>query len=83
VEALLEDIPQLTDILLYHVVDGKVLAETVVGLDSAATLLGEDIQIAIQDGAVVLNGEVQVIITDIVASNGVIHVVDAVLLPPA
>jgi len=84
VESLLED-PQgaLTDILLYHVVDGAVMAETVVTLDAATTLLGEDVNISMIDGAVFLNDTVQVIITDIVASNGVIHVIDAVLLPPA
>ncbi len=84
VESLLED-PQgaLTDILLYHVVDGAVMAETVVTLDAATTLLGEDVYISVIDGAVFLNDTVQVIITDIVASNGVIHVIDAVLLPPA
>jgi transforming growth factor-beta-induced protein len=83
VEALLEDIPTLTDILLYHVVAGAVNAETVVGLDSAPTVQGSDISIEVRDGAVFLNDTVQVIITDIVASNGIIHVIDSVLLPPA
>jgi transforming growth factor-beta-induced protein len=82
-EALLADIPALTDILLYHVVSGAVYAETVVGLDSATTVQGEDITIAVEDGAVILNGTVMVVTTDIEASNGVIHVIDAVLLPPA
>ncbi len=82
VEALLEDIPALTDILLYHVVDGTVLAETVVTLDSAATLQGSDVAITVEDGKVMVN-DANVIITDIEASNGVIHVIDAVLLPPA
>ena len=84
VEALLED-PEgdLTQILLYHVVDGIALAEAVVGLDSVVTLQGEAISIEIVDGSVILNGEVKVIITDIEASNGVIHVIDGVLLPPA
>jgi transforming growth factor-beta-induced protein len=83
VEGLLADIPALTDILLYHVVSGAVGSDVVVGLDSATTLQGEDITIAIEDGNVVLNGSVMVIATDIEASNGVIHVIDAVLLPPA
>ena len=82
-EALLADIPALTDILLYHVVDGAVYAETVVGLESATTLLGEDITITVDGGNVILNGSVMVTATDIEASNGVIHVIDAVLLPPA
>ena len=82
-EALLADTELLTEILLYHVVPGAVLAETVVTLDSATTAQGDDIAIEIVDGGVVLNGEVNVITTDIEASNGVIHVIDFVLLPPA
>jgi transforming growth factor-beta-induced protein len=82
VEALLADIPQLTNILLYHVVSGEVLAADVVQLESAETLLGESVVIALDGDAVMLN-ESQVIITDIEASNGVIHVIDSVLLPPA
>ena len=83
VESLLED-PEgaLTDVLLYHVVESKVLAETVVTLENATTLGGEDVAITVTDGNVFLNDTVQVIITDIEASNGVIHVIDAVLLPP-
>jgi uncharacterized surface protein with fasciclin (FAS1) repeats len=72
----------LTDILLYHVVSGKVMAADVVGLTSASTVLGADITITVRDGNVFLNDTVQVIITDIETSNGVIHVIDAVLLPP-
>ncbi len=84
VEALLAD-PQgaLTNVLLYHVVDGKVMASDVVELDSATTLSGEDIAISASDAGVFLNENVQVIITDIEADNGVIHVIDAVLLPPS
>ncbi len=81
VEGLLADIPALTDILLYHVVDGAVLADTVVTLDSATTLQGDPVTIEVRDGNVFLNGDTQVIITDIEASNGVIHVIDGVLLP--
>jgi transforming growth factor-beta-induced protein len=81
VEALLADIPALTDILLYHVVSGTVLAEDVVMLDEAETLLGEKVSIRVEGGMVYIN-DAQVIITDIVASNGVIHVIDSVLLPP-
>ena len=84
VESLLED-PQgtLTDVLLYHVVDGAVPAETVVTLESAPTLQGSDVAVSVVDGEVFLNDTVKVIITDIAASNGIVHVVDAVLLPPA
>ena len=81
-EGLLEDIPALTDILLYHVVSGEVLAEDVVQLESAETLLGESVSIRVENDMVYIN-DAQVIITDIVASNGVIHVIDTVLLPPA
>jgi transforming growth factor-beta-induced protein len=77
-----ENKQQLSDILLYHVVSGNVMASDVVGLTSAPTVLGKDITVKVQDGKVYLNDNVQVIITDIETSNGVIHVLDAVLLPP-
>jgi len=77
-----ENKQQLTDILLYHVVSGKVMAADVVTLPSATTVLGKDVTITVKDGKVFLNDTVEVIITDIEASNGVIHVIDAVLLPP-
>ncbi len=80
VEALLEDIPSLTNILLYHVVEGKVMAADVVELSEAETLLGQSVSISVMDGKVMIN-ESEVIITDIETSNGVIHVIDAVLLP--
>ncbi len=80
VEALLNDIPTLTNILLYHVVSGQVMASDVVSLSSAPTVLGKNVAIKVQDGKVMINDS-QVIITDIKASNGVIHVIDAVLLP--
>jgi uncharacterized surface protein with fasciclin (FAS1) repeats len=84
VESLLEDpTGALTDILLYHVVSGEVDAATVVGLTTATTVNGADVAIAVVDGKVILNGNAEVIITDIMASNGIIHVIDAVILPPA
>jgi len=73
---------KLTDILLYHVVSGKVMAGDVVKLTSATTVLGKDVSIAVKDGKVFLNNAAQVIITDINTSNGVIHVIDSVILPP-
>lgn len=78
-----ENKQKLTDILLYHVVSGKVMAADVVKLTSATTVLGKDIKITVKDGKVYLNDNVQVVITDVEASNGVIHVIDTVLLPPA
>jgi transforming growth factor-beta-induced protein len=65
-----ENKQQLTDILLYHVVPGKVMASDVVGLSSASTVLGQDVTITVQDGNVFLNENVQIIITDIETSNG-------------
>jgi uncharacterized surface protein with fasciclin (FAS1) repeats len=84
VESLLEE-PEgaLKDILLYHVAEGAVPAETVVTLESATTIQGEPVAIQVLDGEVLLNESAKVIITDIEASNGIIHVIDAVLLPPA
>ena len=80
IEALLADIPALTDILLYHVVEGKVMAADVVGLDQAMTLQGQYADISADMGKVMVDNA-EVIITDIETSNGVIHVIDAVILP--
>ena len=77
-----ENKQQLSDILLYHVVPSKVMAADVVTLTSAPTALGKDVTVTVKDGKVFLNDTVQVIITDIETTNGVIHVIDAVLLPP-
>jgi uncharacterized surface protein with fasciclin (FAS1) repeats len=82
VEGLLNDIPALTDILLYHVVSGEVMAADVVNLTSADTALGKPLNISVEGDKVMIN-DAQVLITDIQASNGVIHVIDTVLLPPA
>jgi len=82
-EGLLEDPEALAEILTYHVVSGSVLAEDVVGLDAATSVQGGDISIEVVDGGVVLNGSSNVIATDVKASNGVVHVIDQVILPPA
>jgi transforming growth factor-beta-induced protein len=82
IPALLGDIPALTDILLYHVVGAEVYASDVVELSSATTVQGQPVAITLSGGNVFLN-EAQVVITDVQASNGVIHVVDSVLLPPS
>ena len=76
-----ENLEQLKSILLYHVVSGKVMAADVVTLTSADTVGGQAITIKVVDGKVFLNDTVEVIITDIEATNGIIHVIDAVLLP--
>ncbi len=82
VESLLlpENKQQLIDILLYHVVAGKVMAEDVVSLTEAETVLGQNVTIKVEMGKVYIN-DAEVIITDIMTSNGVIHVIDTVLLP--
>jgi len=81
-EQLLADTATLTAVLTYHVVPGTVLAADVVTLDSADTLQGGAISIAVVDGAVKLNGDTTVTATDLTACNGVVHVIDKVLLPP-
>jgi uncharacterized surface protein with fasciclin (FAS1) repeats len=81
-EALLADQEKLKGVLLYHVVSGSVLAKDVVGLKSAKSVEGSDIAISTHKGKVSVNAA-HVVKTDIVASNGVIHVIDAVILPPA
>ncbi len=78
--ALLADTEQLTAVLTYHVVAGKVMAADVVGLDSATTVQGSDIDITVSDAGVMVDGA-NVVQTDIETSNGVIHVIDAVILP--
>jgi uncharacterized surface protein with fasciclin (FAS1) repeats len=82
-DGLLKDPAKLKDILLYHVVSGTVTADQVVKLSSATTVEGKPIKITVKDGTVYLNDTVKVVTTDIPASNGVIHVIDAVLLPPS
>jgi len=84
VDTLLKDLPKLKSILTYHVVSGKVMAADVMKLDgkAAKTVNGAELKIGTQ-GGVKLNGTVHVTKTDIDCSNGVIHVIDAVLMPPA
>jgi uncharacterized surface protein with fasciclin (FAS1) repeats len=72
----------LTDILLYHVLSGKVMAEAVTDGLEAETLQGEAVTFSVTDDGVMIN-EATIIATDIEASNGVIHVIDAVILPPS
>jgi transforming growth factor-beta-induced protein len=76
------DTATLADILSYHVVPGRVPASEVLEIEAATTLEGSDVSVDVFDGTVVLDGTVQVVTTDIQAGNGVIHVIDAVLLPP-
>ena len=78
--ALLADKAALANVLTYHVVAGNVMAADVVKLTSAVTVQGQAVSIEVKDGKVYVDGA-QVVATDIKASNGVIHVIDAVLIP--
>jgi len=80
VEALLKDIPKLKKVLTYHVVSGKVMASDVVKLKSATTVEGSDVKIDATNGSVKVNNAT-VATPDVAADNGVIHVIDTVLLP--
>jgi uncharacterized surface protein with fasciclin (FAS1) repeats len=80
VEALLANPDKLRAILLYHVIPGKVSAADVISLSSATTAQGSDVNIRVADGSVMVN-DALVTATDIETSNGVIHVIDSVILP--
>ena len=78
--AILADTETLTAILTYHVVSGAVSSEQVVSLDRATTLQGSDVTITVNDSGVRVD-EANVTTVDIQASNGIIHVIDAVITP--
>ncbi len=79
VDSLLNDIPQLTKILTYHVVSGKVMSSDMVGLDSVPTVEGSSLSIDASSGVKV--NDATVVTPDVEADNGVIHVIDSVLIP--
>jgi uncharacterized surface protein with fasciclin (FAS1) repeats len=79
VEGLLKDIPKLTSVLTYHVLAGKFMAADVIKLDSAKTVNGQSVTIAAINGVKVDGANV--VKTDIETDNGVIHVIDSVILP--
>jgi len=85
VETLLkpENKDKLVAILTYHVVSGKVMSKTAVTLDKATALSKKDIALAVKGQSLTLNGSAKVIKADIECSNGVIHVIDTVILPPS
>jgi uncharacterized surface protein with fasciclin (FAS1) repeats len=82
VNALLADKAKLRSVLLYHVVPGKVTAAQVTGLSSAKTASGKKVRIRVKGKSVFVN-DAKVTKADVMASNGVIHVVNRVLIPPA
>ncbi|MEM6912258.1 MAG: fasciclin domain-containing protein [Verrucomicrobiota bacterium] len=76
-----ENKEQLTNILLYHVVPAKVMAADVKAMEAPTLLEGQTITVTVDDGVMV--DQAKVVATDVKASNGVIHVIDAVILPDA
>lgn len=81
VPALLEDPETLAQILTYHVVPGRVFSGDVVNIDAAGTVQGQSIGVSVMDGSVMLNDTSTVTATDVLATNGVIHVIDTVIMP--
>ena len=83
VESLLkpENKDQLVAILTYHVVPGEYMASDVVGMDSATTVAGDDVSFTVAENGAMIN-DANIVKTDIRTSNGVIHVIDSVILPP-
>jgi len=84
VEGLLKDIPKLKSVLTYHVVSGKVMAADVVKLKTAKTVQGQEVKIDASKWHLHMNPKINdanVVKADVVADNGVIHVIDNVLLP--
>jgi uncharacterized surface protein with fasciclin (FAS1) repeats len=79
VDGLLKDIPKLKQILTYHVVSGKVMAADVAKMQSATTVEGSDVKIDASNGVKVNDSTVTQ--ADVAADNGVIHIIDTVLLP--
>ena len=79
VEGLLKDIPKLKSVLTYHVVPGKVMSGDVIKMQSAKTVQGQSVSIDTSDGVKVDNAKV--VKADIEADNGIIHVIDSVILP--
>ena len=81
--AILADRALLTKILTYHVAAGRLPASEVVTRTSIATVAGEPVSVAVHGSTVVLNGTARVLATDVAARNGLIHVIDTVLVPPS
>lgn len=79
IDKLLSDIPQLTKILTYHIVAGKVMSEDVIKLDKTTTFEGSDLKI--HNNGSLMVGDAAIVQSDLEADNGVIHVIDTVLIP--
>lgn len=81
-ESLLQDPPVLKNILLYHIVPGKLTAADLAALPAAVTLLGDPISIARARGGALTIGGAAIVASDIEAKNGIIHMIDKLLIPP-
>ncbi len=81
VEALLKDKEALKKVLLYHVVSGNVMSSAIIKSTEASTIEGSNLKITVKNGNVMIN-DAKVTTADVKASNGVIHIIDTVLLPP-
>lgn len=81
-DAILADKDQLTKILTYHVVPGRILAADLQPTQKVTTVQGQEVEITVADGKATIN-DANIVKTDLEASNGVIHVIDTVILPPA
>lgn len=81
-DSLLQDPAKLKEVLTYHVVAGKVMAADVVKIKSAKTVQGSMAKVSVKGGKVMID-KANVVKTDIACDNGVIHVIDAVILPPS
>jgi hypothetical protein len=81
-EELLQDPENLTAVLTYHVVPGEYMASDIAGMESLTTVQGEDINITVENDTVMVDNA-NVTTADIEASNGIIHVIDSVMLPPS
>ena len=73
---------QLKTVLLYHVASGKVTADKIVNLQEVESVEGSPIAIQVTDGKILLNDRIQITKTDVEADNGVIHIIDGVMIPP-
>ncbi len=82
VDALLQDVPALKNILLYHVVSGKAMAADIATLTKVPTALGDSVSVVVMPDGKIMIRDASVVLADIQAKNGVIHVIDKVLLPP-
>ena len=81
-ETLLDDVDGLNQILLYHVVDGIAESNDLADGQKLETLQEISVTVGLEDGTVTLNNSATVVIADVQSSNGIIHVIDTVLLPP-